>query len=164
MPHDCTAAPSAFRDSIARGRPLVLTCTRCNNTHGSLLDSHIKAGRDLRQIVEGRRPTSARLRMADKDIAVTATPGTDGISATEVAGKSDVSVQAAALYDKAAEAVTGRSLRKEDRQLYKNLEGLFRHRNAVAHRADEVQAEQVRADIVTARDAMMWADSLTMLP
>jgi S1-C subfamily serine protease len=41
--------------------------------------------------------------MADKDIAVTATPGTDGISATEVAGKSDVSVQAAALYDKAAE-------------------------------------------------------------
>jgi hypothetical protein len=74
--------------------------------------------------------------MADKDIAVTATPGTDGISATEVAGKSDVSVQAAALYDKAAEAITGRSLRKEDRQLYKNLEGLFRHRNAVAHYAE----------------------------
>jgi hypothetical protein len=74
--------------------------------------------------------------MADKDIAVTATPGTDGISATEVAGKSDVSVQAAALYDKAAEAVTGRSLRKEDRQPYKNLEGLFRHRNAVAHYAE----------------------------
>ena len=76
----------------------------------------------------------------------------------------DVSVQAAALYDKAAEAVTGRSLRKEDRQLYKGLESLFKHRNAVAHGAVVVQAKQVRADIVAAREAMKWADSLTVLP
>lgn len=76
----------------------------------------------------------------------------------------DVSVQAVALYDKAAEAVTGRSLRKEDRELYKSLESLFKHRNAVAHRAVVVEAEQVRADIMAARDAMKWADSLTVLP
>jgi len=72
----------------------------------------------------------------------------------------DVSVQAAALYDKAAEAVTGRSLRKENRQLYKSLSGLFEHRNAVAHRAFAVEKSQVAADVAAARDALQWADSL----
>jgi hypothetical protein len=72
----------------------------------------------------------------------------------------DVSVQAVALYDRAAEAVTGRSLRKEYRDLYKSLTCLFEDRNAVAHRAHSVEPDQVSADLIAARDAILWAGGL----
>lgn len=71
------------------GTPLVLTCRKCNNTHGSGLDAHIKAGRDLGEIVEGTHPAWARLRKGDGDMAVMATLGATEISLTEVAGKSN---------------------------------------------------------------------------
>jgi len=35
------------------GKPLLLTCTECNNKHGTDVDSHIKVGRDLEQMLEG---------------------------------------------------------------------------------------------------------------
>lgn len=72
----------------------------------------------------------------------------------------DVSVQAVALYDKAAEAVTGRSVRKENPKLYKSLIRLFEDRNDVAHRANTAKPDQIRADLVAARDAILWADDL----
>lgn len=72
----------------------------------------------------------------------------------------DVSVQAASLYDKAAEAVTGRSLRKEDFEAYKALERLFVDRNAVAHRAQPMRGDEVRNDLIAAGKALQWADTL----
>jgi HNH endonuclease len=71
------------------GKPLVLTCRKCNSTHGSDLDAHIKTGRDLGEILEGKRPTWARLRRGDSAMAVKATLGADAISLVEVAGKSN---------------------------------------------------------------------------
>ena len=67
---------------------------------------------------------------------------------------------APALYDKAAEAVTGRSYRKENPGLYQSLVRLFKDRNEVAHRANMVEPRQAKADLVAARDAIRWADGL----
>jgi hypothetical protein len=71
------------------GKPLLLTCRQCNNTHGSDLDLHIKAGRDLGEIVEGKRETWGRLRIGENRIAVKGTLFADNNTLTEMAGKSN---------------------------------------------------------------------------
>lgn len=43
------------------GKPLVLTCRDCNNRSGHLLDAHIRTGRDLHEVAEGKRETWIRL-------------------------------------------------------------------------------------------------------
>ena len=47
------------------GRPLLLTCRECNNKHGTELDAHAKAGRDLGEILQGSRETWGSLRIGD---------------------------------------------------------------------------------------------------
>jgi len=76
----------------------------------------------------------------------------------------DVSMQAAGLFDKAAKATVGRSLREENQRLYKDVVRLFENRNAVAHRAHKVEPESVKADIRASQEAIMWADALQSEP
>ena len=77
-----------------------------------------------------------------------------------VAHPRDYSLAAASLFDKGLAAVAGRSLRMEDKALYKKVEGLFEHRNGFAHRGDPgISTEQVHADIATAVVAFEWLDS-----
>lgn len=88
-----TPAPEvlSFEDVPPRsvgGKPLVLTCRKCNNTQGSELDSHIKAGRDLGEILEGKRSTPARLILGEGNMAVTARLGPQEVNLVEVPGKS----------------------------------------------------------------------------
>jgi hypothetical protein len=78
-----------------------------------------------------------------------------------LANPRDVSVQAASLFDKAALAAAGRSLRKEDRKLYKALVKLFEDRNGAVHRGATPSSDIVRADLLAADGALRWAASLT---
>ena len=77
-----------------------------------------------------------------------------------IASPRDVSVQAIGLFDKAALAVTGRSLRLEDKELYKQVDILFQNRNDVAHRGGEKTSEAVRGGIMAAANAIVWAGTL----
>jgi len=77
-----------------------------------------------------------------------------------LANPRDVSVQAASLYDKAAHAVAGVSLRKEDPATYKELEKLFADRNRVAHKGETPSSEEVAADLRGAERALRWASNL----
>ena len=71
------------------GKPLVLTCRACNNRHGSDLDSHLKAGRDLKEILEGTRETGGRLRIGEDRVTVRGTVFGENNTIREVNGKSD---------------------------------------------------------------------------
>ena len=70
------------------GKPIILTCTECNNRHGSEIDVHVQRGRDLREIAEGKRPTWATLRLGENEITTKTTFG-DKIEVVEVSGKSN---------------------------------------------------------------------------
>jgi hypothetical protein len=66
---------------------------------------------------------------------------------------------AASLFDKALKAVAGVSLRDEDRELYKAVDGLFVHRNRLAHRGDlTLDKDVIRKDLQAARRAFDWLD------
>jgi hypothetical protein len=71
----------------------------------------------------------------------------------------DWSMAAASLFDKALKAVAGVSLRDEDRELYKAVDGLFVHRNRFAHRGDlTLDKDLIRKDLQAARRAFDWLD------
>lgn len=72
----------------------------------------------------------------------------------------DVSVAAPNLFDKAMHAVCGRSLRDEDRRLFKEVDLLFRVRNGVAHHAHRPEAGEGQRAVKAAVDAFVWLDSL----
>jgi hypothetical protein len=73
----------------------------------------------------------------------------------------DWSVAAIALFDKALDAVAGRSLRTEDKPLYTAVKTLFEHRNRVAHRGDiTLEQSLVRDDINAAIKVAGWLDGL----
>lgn len=71
------------------GRPLLLTCRECNNRHGTELDAHIKAGRDLGEVLAGSRETFGRLRVGDERMAVKGTVFGEHNELREIVGKSD---------------------------------------------------------------------------
>lgn len=66
------------------GKPVVLTCTPCNNRHGSELDVHIQRGRDAREIGNGKRPAWAKLRLGENEITTKGLLG-DRIELAEMA-------------------------------------------------------------------------------
>jgi hypothetical protein len=73
----------------------------------------------------------------------------------------DFSLAAAALFDKGLEAVTGVSMRRANRDLYKSVEDLFVHRNRFVHRRDMTLDEStIGADLTAARAAFAWLDDL----
>jgi len=71
------------------GKPLLLTCRKCNNTCGTELDCHIKAGRDLQEILEGTRETRGRLRVGENRATVKGTIFGDSNILREVNRKSN---------------------------------------------------------------------------
>jgi hypothetical protein len=72
----------------------------------------------------------------------------------------EVTLQAASLFHLAAQSVVGRSLRDEDRDLYRRVNMLFEMRNAIAHRGAVPDATNARDLIAAAGDAMHWLQTL----
>jgi hypothetical protein len=62
----------------------------------------------------------------------------------------DYSLAACSLFDRPLKAVTGRSLREDDRVLWKATEALFQDRNKVAHRGATHNEASIRGHIATA--------------
>lgn len=63
------------------------------------------------------------------------------------------------LFGEVARAVLGRSLRDDDRALWKKIDELFQARNKMAHVADRPSLEKARELVIAANQAMKWLDS-----
>lgn len=72
----------------------------------------------------------------------------------------DFSVGAAALFNRPMKAISGRSLRDDDRALRKNVEQLFRTRNDIAHRGRAPTDDEGMECLRAAVRAFRWLDSL----
>lgn len=72
----------------------------------------------------------------------------------------DYSLAAYSLFDKASEAVTDRSLKKENHELFKGVSALYTKRNAIAHRREYASADEAKTCLKTARGAFNWMESL----
>lgn len=71
----------------------------------------------------------------------------------------DFSVAAAALFDKVMAAVGRRSLREDNRDLFRGVERLFQTRNGIAHRGEMPDQATTREVVVTASEALAWLRS-----
>jgi hypothetical protein len=67
----------------------------------------------------------------------------------------DVTVAAINLFDKVAGAVVGRSLRTENRELFKRIDKLFQTRNRIAHRT-EFPEDDVDDLVSAVRETFAW--------
>jgi hypothetical protein len=67
---------------------------------------------------------------------------------------------ALALFDDVAEAVVGRSLRTDDRPLYKRVDLLFQLRNRIAHHGHDPAIAEAREAVSTAIDVFDWLGDL----
>lgn len=73
----------------------------------------------------------------------------------------DVSVAAASLFDKGLAAVTGTSLRLENKDLFKAVEKLFQDRNKFAHRGGgDLDPSVITQDLHAAQRAFVWIDEM----
>jgi hypothetical protein len=74
----------------------------------------------------------------------------------------DWTMAASSLYDKGLEAVCGRSLRKENIDLYKDIDLLFQDRNRIAHKGgDRVSADDIlKKHIRSAKSVFDWLDGI----
>jgi hypothetical protein len=74
----------------------------------------------------------------------------------------DWSMSAVSLFDKGLKAICGRSLREEDKNLYKQIDMLFQDRNKIAHRgsAGISSPEALRGYVAAATAAFNWLDEL----
>jgi CRISPR-associated endonuclease Cas1 len=77
-----------------------------------------------------------------------------------IASPRDWSMQAAALWDKALQAVAGRSLKSERKQRWKVLDSLFQHRNGIVHRGEAKTPEEAKEVVAAAAEAGSWLDSV----
>ncbi|HCU52527.1 MAG TPA: hypothetical protein DGG94_22490 [Micromonosporaceae bacterium] len=73
----------------------------------------------------------------------------------------DYSVAAQSLFDLPLKAVSGRSLKDDDRDLWKATGVLFTDRNAVAHRGASREVSTIRADVGTALRIKRYLISVT---
>jgi len=72
----------------------------------------------------------------------------------------DFSVRAAGLFHTFMRAAVGVSLRDDNRDLHDTIELLFKIRNRVAHKGEEVPRSEVRRLLEGARAAMSWLDGV----
>ncbi|MFD0883859.1 hypothetical protein ACFQ08_04715 [Streptosporangium algeriense] len=78
-----------------------------------------------------------------------------------IASPRDVSLAAAFLFDRGIEAICGRSLKKENKDLWKAVDRLFQIRNKIAHAGGEGLAiGDLKGHSETALQAFEWIDSL----
>jgi hypothetical protein len=92
------AATLTFEDVPPRcmgGKPLVLTCKRCNSTSGWLLDRNIRSGEDLREINAGKRDIPMSLTMGGHKITADVTWGSHNVNLVGAKGRSNPSAYAA---------------------------------------------------------------------
>jgi hypothetical protein len=74
----------------------------------------------------------------------------------------DWTMAAASLFDKGMGAVCGRSLRTEDKKLFKEVVLIFQDRNSIAHKdGGKVSADNVlKRHVTSAKSAFAWLDSV----
>lgn len=74
----------------------------------------------------------------------------------------DVSTTAVSLLDVVLNAVAGVSLRDQNKVLYKRIDVLFQHRNAIAHKAHsaDLDAMNTREDLGAARDLLKFLSAI----
>jgi hypothetical protein len=89
-----------------------------------------------------------------------ASPPADKVIEVLLNNPRDWSMAAASLFDKPMEAVTGRSLRKENKDLYKTTERLFTVRNGVAHRGEAPTPYEEIALVEGAVEVMAWLEGI----
>ena len=70
----------------------------------------------------------------------------------------DFSVAAVALFDNGLKSICGRSLREDDRFLFKCIQRLFEARNRVAHRGAEISYNDVAIHVNMANAAFAYLD------
>jgi hypothetical protein len=63
------------------------------------------------------------------------------------------------LFGEVSKAVLGKSLREDDRPLWKKMDELFQARNKMAHVADRPPLDKARELVFAASDAMEWLES-----
>ena len=70
----------------------------------------------------------------------------------------DYSLAARSLFDEPCRIILGRSLRDDDRTLYKRIVRLFEDRNRIVHKmaVNEAELDRLRDDILAAGDAIDW--------
>ena len=79
--------------------------------------------------------------------------------ATMLGSPRDFSMAAHSLFDSVAHSIVGRSLRKDDKKLYKQIQQLFTARNAFAHKAQQ-PSNSASILVFAASRAFEWMDSL----
>jgi hypothetical protein len=74
----------------------------------------------------------------------------------------DYSMSVISLYDAAADAVCGRSLKSENLELYKTIEALIANRNRIVHKLlrDLQPPAKLHGQIKAASEAIAWCDSI----
>jgi hypothetical protein len=72
----------------------------------------------------------------------------------------DVSQQAVALFDATMDVAINRSLKTEDKPLFKRVDRLFQQRNAVAHGGVRVPPSDALDSTRAAQEALVWLASL----
>jgi hypothetical protein len=73
-----------------------------------------------------------------------------------LANPRDVSVSAAVLFDRVLQCAAGRSLRIENKALFKRLERLFEVRNKLAHRGIKPSDVEAKDGVFAAREVFAW--------
>ena len=68
----------------------------------------------------------------------------------------DVTVAVASLFNLPAKAVLGRSMKEENKTLFRATEALFSTRNAIAHGKPRPAEQKMRAAVTTASDVFAW--------
>ena len=70
----------------------------------------------------------------------------------------DWSVAAVALFDKGMDAALGRSLKSDNREMYKDINRLFEVRNRIAHRGKKPEENEARRVVLAAKKVFRWLD------
>ncbi|MET9079951.1 hypothetical protein ABZX95_49705 [Streptomyces sp. NPDC004232] len=160
---------------VIRSRPAWTVLTE--QTHLNLLAR--TAGKEQPAIAEAFLRDAAYLGMMGKDSAHTlldaaiaceikikamlldlASPEQRSLVELAVGKNQQFSQAALALFDAGTMAVVGRSLKADDRELFKAVQALFEARNRIAHRGESPSMEEVRKHVATARSVFAWLDSL----
>ncbi len=137
-----------------------------NRPEMPLGDVLIADGRHLLTLGKPNPSQAVLLAAIGSEVKVKATlranaDATQGLLVDYILGNPrDVTVQAANLFDQVMFLVAGRSLKADNKPVFKALQKLFELRNAVAHRGKVVSVDDAGPAVSAAVDAAKWLDSL----